>query len=302
MVKVKKVFETLLTPMARISPKGVVYARYFLRFHRFPNLRKPKDLNEKILYLKLFTDTSSWTRLADKYQVREYVKSCGLGDILIPLIGVWERVEDIPFGKFPRKVMFKANNGDGRGTNKVVDVQSLTADGLEELKAELRRWLNKKDIGALSAEPQYRDIPPLIVAEEVLPVNDGFSSLVDYKIWCFNGKPYSILVCTNRADAHAQVCSYDLDWHRHPEHMVNLNKYSRYDQDIPRPSRLSEMIEAARVLSKPFPEVRVDLYEVNGRIYFGELTFTSLGGMMNYYTTAYLKEMGAQITLPPRTR
>ncbi len=302
MVKVKKVFETLLTPMARISPKGVVYARYFLRFHRFPNLRKPKDLNEKILYLKLFTDITPWVRLADKYRVREYVKSCGLGNILIPLIGVWERVEDIPFEKLPRNVMFKANNGDGRGTNKVVDLQSLTADGLESLKAELQRWLSKKDIGVLSAEPQYRDIPPLIVAEEVLPVNDGFSSLVDYKIWCFNGKPYSFLVCTNRADASAQVCSYDLNWHRHPEHMFNLNKYTRYDQDIPRPSQLDEMIEVARVLSKPFPEVRVDLYEVNGRIYFGELTFTSLGGMMNYYTPSYLEEMGAQITLPPRTR
>lgn len=302
MVKVKKVFETLLTPMARISPKGVVYARYFLRFHRFPNLRKPKDLNEKILYLKLFTDITPWVRLADKYRVREYVKSCGLGNILIPLIGVWERVEDIPFEKLPRNVMFKANNGDGRGTNKVVDLQSLTADGLESLKAELQRWLSKKDIGVLSAEPQYRDIPPLIVAEEVLPVNDGFSSLVDYKIWCFNGKPYSFLVCTNRADASAQVCSYDLNWRRHPEHMVNLNKYTRYDQDIPRPSQLDEMIEVARVLSKPFPEVRVDLYEVNGRIYFGELTFTSLGGMMNYYTPSYLEEMGAQITLPPRTR
>ena len=115
----------------------MVRLRYLARFHRLPNLKHPKDLNEKILYLKLFTDTSAWTHLADKYQVRQYVAEKGLADILIPLYGAWERVEDIPFGELPDRFILKANNGDGKGTNRVVDkTQMSDADWTESVS----RW------------------------------------------------------------------------------------------------------------------------------------------------------------------
>ena len=281
-------------------PVTTVKLRYFLRFKRFPNLKNPQDLNDKILYLKLFSDTSQWTQMADKYRVRDYVKSCGLESILIPIYGAWEQVEDIPFDDLPQQFILKANNGDGKGTNVKVDKAKMKAADWQSLRKRLQKWLDTKHIGALSGEPQYRDIKPMILAEELLPCGEGETSLIDYKLWCFNGEPYSFFICFNRqADGfHVTADCYDLEWNRHPENIKASPHIIVATKAMPRPSCLDEMIQAARILSKPFPEVRVDLYAVGGKTYFGELTFTSLGGMMDYYTPEYLREMGAQVILP----
>lgn len=278
-------------------PVTTVRLRYLLRFGRMPNLRQPKDLNEKILYMKLFTDTSQWTQMADKYKVRKYVESCGLSDILIPLYGAWERVEDIPFEKLPKTFMLKANNGDGKGTNIKIDKSKMSSADWQLLRNRLHGWLTKKHIGALSGEPQYRNIKPMIIAEEVLPCNEGETSLIDYKLWCFNGNPHSFLICSERKEDgfHTSIDCYDLDWHRHSENIRATSHVSVASKALPRPECLDKIIDTARILSKPFPEVRVDLYAVNNKVYFGELTFTSLGGMMNYYTPEYLEEMGEMV-------
>ena len=278
-------------------PVATVKTRYFLRFKRFPNLKNPRDLNEKILYLKLFTDTSVWSELADKYKVREYVKSCGLSSVLIPLYGAWERVEDIPFDELPQTFILKANNGDGKGTNIKVDKAKMTEADWGSLRKRLQGWLSTDHIGALSAEPQYRGIKPMILAEKLLPCHEGESSLIDYKLWCFNGEPYSFFVCSERQEDgyHATADCYDLEWNRFPGNMQASPHITVATKALPKPACLDEMIEVAHKLSKPFPEVRVDLYAVNGKTYFGEMTFTSLGGMMDYYTPAYLLEMGNAI-------
>ncbi len=280
-------------------PVTTVKLRYFLRFKRLPDFKHPQDLNEKILYLKLFTDTSLWTQMADKYRVREYVKSCGLERMLIPLLGAWEHVEDIPFDQLPQKFILKANNGDGKGTNMKVDKATMSEQDWKNLRKRLQGWLDTKHIGALSGEPQYHGIKPMILAEELLPCDEGQTSLVDYKLWCFNGEPYSFFICSERqADGyHATVDCYDLSWNRFPENMQASPHMTVATKAIPRPSCLDDIIQAARVLSKPFPEVRVDMYAVGGKAYFGELTFTSLGGMMDFYTPEYLREMGARVTI-----
>lgn len=281
-------------------PVATVKLRYLLRFKRFPDFKHPKNLNEKILYLKLFTDTSLWTQMADKYSVRDYVKSCGLQSMLIPLYGAWERVEDIPFDELPRQFMLKANNGDGKGTNVKIDKEKMSAGDWLLLRKRLQGWLDAKHIGALSGEPQYRDIKPMILAEELLPCGEGETSLVDYKLWCFNGEPYSFFICSERQldGYHATVDCYDLEWNRYPENMKASPHMTVATKALSRPSCLEEMIQATCVLSKPFPEVRVDLYAVGGKAYFGELTFTSLGGMMDFYTPDYLLKMGERVTIP----
>lgn len=278
-------------------PKEIVYIRYFFRFGRFPNLHHPRDLNEKILYLKLYSDTSQWTRLADKYAVREYVASCGLESILIPLYGVWEHASEVQFDDLPEKFMLKANNGDGKGTNILVDKSNMTEAYRQHLYSKMEEWMSKKNIGALSAEPHYKNIPPRIIAEKVLQKNEDEDTIIDYKIWCFNGRPYSILVCFNRHNSMTTLGCYDLNWGFHPENMCKTRHHLIANKPIRNPKLLEKMLSISSVLSQPFPEVRVDLYEAEDKVWFGELTFTSLGGMMNYYTPEYLKEMGKQISL-----
>lgn len=295
----KSIIREILNRICACSPVITVKIRYFLRFKHFPNLNNPQDLNEKILYLKLYSDTTEWTRLADKYKVREYVKSCGLESILVPLYGAWERVEDIPFDDLPQQFILKANNGDGKGTNVKIDKAKMTEEDWQMLRKRLQGWLDSKYIGALSGEPHYNGIKPMILAEELLPSNDDEKSLIDYKLWCFNGEPFSFFICSERQEDgyHATVDCYDLEWNRFPENMRNSPHMTVATKALSRPSCLDEMINVARLLSKPFPEVRVDLYAVGGKVYFGELTFTSLGGMMDFYSPEYLSEMGTHVNL-----
>ena len=280
--------------MGENHPVGLVNLRYFSRFHKFPDFKNPKDINEKILYLKLFTDTSRWTELADKYKVREYVKECGLADTLIELVGVWEKVEEINWEKLPDSFIFKANNGCGKSSNLIVKDKSQL--DVEKTKKTLRSWLEEKHIGALAAEPQYKGMPPRILAESLLPLDGASKSPIDYKIWCFNGKAHFIWTCSDRNSNGTEVMTYDRNWKPMPEVCVFDSRY-REGKTLPRPENLERMFDVAETLTKPFPCVRLDLYNIHGRIYFGEMTFTSLGGMMNFYTPDFLLRMGELVDL-----
>lgn len=283
--------------LGKHHPVTLVKIRYLSKFKKFPNLKEPKDLNEKILWLKLFSDTTRWTELADKYKVRDYVEKLGLGKYLVKLYGHWTDVNSIDFNTLPNSLIFKANNGDGKGTNLII--RDLKKEDKEKLRKILGKWLKRKNIGALSAEPQYKDIPTCVIAEELLPIPDGCHSLIDYKIWCFRGEPKYIWTCSDRDEdgGGADVMTYDLDWNAHPEFSVFTSEY-RHGKLLPKPQNLGEMIDVARYLSAEFPEVRVDLYNIGGKIYFGELTFTSQGGMNDFYTSDFLLEMGKLIKLP----
>lgn len=280
-------------------PTTVVRIRYALRFKRLPNLKQPKDLNEKILYQKLYTDTSIWSTLADKVKVKGYVRECGLEKILVKPYAVWDDASQIDFDKLPDAFMLKSNNGDGKGTNyPVYNKKNLSAHDIHALKKKIRKWLKQKNIGALSAEPQYRSIKPQILAEELLPITQGEKSLVDYKLWCFNGEPYVFLVVSNRkSGGEAELACYDLKWNNRSDLLIENKHYHIRKAPLPRPQGLEIMVEYARILAKPFPQVRVDLYDIDGKVYFGELTFTSLGGMMNYFTPTALIEMGQKVDL-----
>jgi hypothetical protein len=275
-------------------PVTLVKIRYFQRFKKWPDLKNPKDLNEKILYLKLFTDTSEWTRLADKYRVREHVKQRGLEECLIDLIGVWDNVKDIDFDVLPNAFIFKANNGDGKGSNLIVTDKSKL--DCETVRRTLDGWLHKKHIGALSAEPQYKGIEPRVIAEALLPIEEGQKSLVDYKIWCFNGKAYYIWTTANRDNDSTEVMTYDREWTPMPEVCVFDNRY-REGKLMPKPKNLDDMLQVAEKLTEGFPCVRLDLYNVSGHIYFGEMTFTSFSGMMNFYTPEFLAKCGDLVDL-----
>ena len=280
--------------MGENYPVTLIKIRYFFRFNKRVNLKNPNDLNEKILFLKLFSDTSLWTDYADKYKVRDYVKSCGLENTLVNLYGVWFKADDFHLNVLPESFILKANNGAAQGSTLVVNNKSKWDEN--ELRRIIKGWLEKKHIGALASEPQYKGMVPCVIAEELLPLEEGRKSLVDYKIWCFNGKPCYIWVCTDRDNNGTDVMTYDLNWKPMPEVSIFDSRYRR-GKEIPKPKNFEKMMDIAECLSKPFPQVRLDLYNVNGNIYFGEATFSSLGGMMNFYTPEFLLEMGNMVDL-----
>lgn len=255
----------------------------------------PRDLNEVINVLAFTTDTKMWSRLADKYRVREYVKSKGLEHILVPLLGVWKNPDDIDFDKLPDKFVLKANNGSGDA----VIVNDKSKINESEIKAFFKQRFREK-IGLWSAEPHYLRIPPRVIAEELLDVNAQSiksSSLVDYKIWCINGKPEYVFVAYDRTKDTIKVGVYDLNWQFHPEYSIPTNHCLLMREPISRPTSLEQMISIARHLSNGFPQVRVDLYEIDGKPYFGELTFTSACGRMDYFTNEFLKQMGEEVQI-----
>ncbi len=282
--------------MGNHFPETLLRIRYRYVFGKPLNLKNPRNLNEKILWAKLYSDTSMWTELADKRKVRDYVEKIGLGDTLVKLYATWYKTEDVDFDALPDTFIIKANNGDGKGTNRIVRKSDLTSGKKSELLKLIGQWLNRKNIGALSAEPHYKHIRPCVIAEEVLPAAPGEASLTDYKMWCFNGKCHYILTCANRDKHSLEVMTYDRDWNAHPEYEVFNNEYRR-GKLLPKPINFDRMLEIAERLSADFPCVRVDLYNIRGKIYFGELTFTSLGGLMNYYSDDFLRLTGDLVDL-----
>lgn len=275
-------------------PELLLKLRYRYVFKKSLDLKNPRDLNEKIIWAKLYSDTSRWTDLADKYRVRGYVESLGLGDTLVKLYDVWYKKADVNLDALPDKFIIKANNGDGKGTNKIINKAEFTNPNKKrELISMVDEWLHRRNIGALHAEPQYKGMKPCVVVEEVLPLEKGATSLTDYKMWCFNGKCYYTWICNDRSAGgnSAHVMTYDMDWNAHPEFSVFNSDYLRGDI-IPKPKNFDKMVEIAEKLSKGFPELRVDLYNIDGKIYFGELTFTSQGGFMDFFTPEFNRILG----------
>ena len=276
-------------------PKTLATIRYRRIFGKKLNWDNPTNLNEKINWLKFYSDTSQWSILADKYLVREYIEQKGLGDILVKLYGKWDDVEHIEWEKLPDSFVLKMNNGSGD----IIVCRDKSSLDIEAIK-KLFKNLIKKTYGYTTAEPHYSFMKPCIIAEELLsPVNQATpsTSIIDYKIWCFDGKPECVWACRNREKMTVEVASYDLDWNHHPEHSIYTGHYMKSTIPFNRPKSLDRMLEVASILSEGFPQVRVDLYEVDDKVYFGELTFTSNFGMMEFYTDEYLEYLGSKVNL-----
>ncbi len=266
---------------------------YFLKFGKKINWENPEDLNQWINWLAFNTDTTEWSRLSDKYAVRDYVKECGLEEILVPLLAVWNSPDDIDFSNLPEKFVIKANNGSG-------DVKIITEkvnEDVESIKAYFKKLFNHP-FGIDSAEPHYLRIKPKIIAEQLLDTTKqsiNSPSLIDYKIWCINGEPQIIWVALDRTPTSLKMTAFSPAWENCNYKLAYSGHYQSFEKDLPRPSQLNKMLDYARILSKGFPEARIDFYEVDNKVYFGEITFTSACGRMDYFTNDALKELGQEI-------
>ena len=281
--------------LGHFFPKKLVEYRFRSIYKRNIDWKHPQTIDEKINWAKFNTDTSEWTRLADKYEVRKYVRQRGLEDALVPLYGKWKSVEDINWESLPSQFVMKMNNGSG-------DVMICTDKkhfDVEQCKRHFLKLLKGK-FGFEMGEPHYNKIKPLVIAEALLDKHCQSlpsTSLVDYKFFCFDGKPAYVLVCLNRVGHDLELAVYDLEWNFHPEYSVSSEHCVLHNEPLPRPLAFAEMTGMAARLSEGFPFVRVDLYEVGGKPYFGEMTFTPAAGFMYYFTSEFNRILGDKYIL-----
>lgn len=265
---------------------------YYMTFGKRLNWKNPQNLSEKINWMKFYSDTSLWTKYADKYNVRFYVESKGLNEILVKLYGVWEKAEDINFNELPNSFVLKTNHSCGT----VMLVKDKSKLDINETITTLNSWL-AKSIGKESAEPHYLGIKPCIIAEEYLNPNSDVS-VVDYKLFCVNGETELVMVCSERKIGKgASISLYDSEWNLCPEKIGECHANDNAIV-IPRPKSFKRMKEIAKILCEDFPFVRMDFYYVEEKIYFGEMTFTPKGGYCSSLTENEQLRIGRKIKLP----
>lgn len=262
-------FYYILSPL---SPNLTSKILYWRKFKRPLNLKAPRTLNEKIMWLKLNTYSRDplVAQCADKWRVREYVEAAGWGKSLNQVYGVWDSASQIPWDMLPNSFVLKCNHGCG------YNIICPQKDALDTKSATQRinTWMNT-DFWRYYAELQYRSIPKRILCEKYLGGENGLPR--DYKVYCFHGRPLYILACEGRGLQRTRFYFFDSDWNLCPITRDGLAAPASFF--MKKPTCLNEMLACAACLSKPFPFVRADFYEVEGRLVFGELTFTPSGAL-----------------------
>jgi len=262
----------LVTALWHASQKGFL-----------PRFNHPRDIDELLMSLNLKAmedekERAIRIKCADKYAVRDYVRSKGYGSILNECYGIFNRVEEIDFESLPESFVLKLTNGSGQ--NFICrDKKSIS---FSELKKTLQRWLEiAPSFGLKTGEWHYSQIQPRIIAEKYLASLGEGTSIIDYKFQCFNGKILGILVCYDRDPVTHRVNYdwYDPQWNLTDGEPPRLHRHQRL---IPKPDSFDEMSRIAKDLSAGINHVRIDFYEIDGTPSFGEMTFTEGGNIMDY--------------------
>lgn len=256
------------------------------------NLNNPRTFNEKLQWLKIHDRNPQYTKMVDKYEVKKYVADL-IGDkYIIPLLGVWDNFDDIDFSSLPDSFVLKCTHDCGG----LVIVKDKSKLDVMSAKKKIQSSM-KRNYYWMSREWPYKNVKPRIIAEQYM-VDDSGTELRDYKFLCFNGKVRSIFTCTERfSSLGLKVTFFNPNW----EEMPFERHYPKSQVPIQKPHCLDEMKKLAEILSKDIPFVRVDFYEVNRHVYFGELTFYPGGGLEEFTPSCWDKVFGDWIELPKCT-
>lgn len=256
------------------------------------DLKNPQSFNEKMQWLKLYDRNPQYTKLVDKFEVRKYIAEKIGNQYLIPLLGIYDSFEDIDFDQLPKEFVLKPTHTSGD----VFICKDKTKINYEDLRETVNKWL-KRNYYYVHREWPYKNIKPRIICEKFM-VDESGSELKDYKFYCFNGEPKCILVATERhSETGTKMDFYDIDWNLLPFKRTS----PRSGTVINKPKSFDKMVEISRILSKDIPFVRVDFYDVNGHLYFGELTFYPSSGLEKFFPEKYDYILGSWLTLPDKT-
>ena len=299
MFQMKRVLDNFL----RLIPDYVyISLLYFKHLHRFPNLRHPRTFNEKLQWLKLHDRKPEYTMMVDKIKVKEYVANLIGEEYIIPTLATYKHVDDIDIDKLPNQFVIKWNHDSGS----VVICKDKATFNWNKAKEKLRKGETK--IGFwYGREWPYKNVKPMLLAEKYMEDNNEVVKTVrsasqsnekapmlnDYKFYCFNGEPKIMFISSDRAN---NVCFdyYDMNLN----HLDLKQGGENYKGQVKLPTNFKEMKDLAAKVSQNIPHVRTDFYEVNGRVYFGELTFFDSSGFAKFSPKVWDEKLGDLIVLP----
>ena len=256
------------------------------------DLNNPKTFSEKLMWMKLHDHNPEYSKLVDKYAVKEIVAQ-KLGErYVIPTLGVWERPEDIEWEKLPNSFVLKTTHGGGN--TGVVICKDKTSFDKDKAITKLKKSL-KQDIYKTLREWPYKNVPRRIIAEQYIEAENN--DLPAYKFFCFDGEVKALFIGTERGTGNVKFDYFDADFN----HLDLVQQHPLSGKQIPKPVSFEEMKEVASKLSKGIPHVRIDLYEVKGKVYFGEFTFYHHGGCVPFHPQKWDDVFGSWIQLPSKT-
>lgn len=284
--------------MKNLNPQSypaVLMQEFYRNRGRAFDLNNPKTFTEKLNWLKIYDATPIKSRLADKYLVRRWVADKIGEEYLIPLLGVWDNFDDIDFDDLPDQFVLKCNHGSGMN----IIVRDKKTFNKQNAREKINAWL-AFDFSTLFLELHYTRINRKIIAEKFM-ANGNLPDIDNYKFWCFNGEPLFCGYDSGRtADgniANLRIDYFDMDWK--PNGFENgEHPRSDHPEKIPRPKKFKLMKKFAAILAEGFSFVRVDFYEIDGRVYFGEMTFTPGAGNFYYKSAGTDEYLGELLKLP----
>lgn len=295
-IKSRELRLKILELLAFVPDKVMIKLQYRIKTGRKLNLKNPQRFTEKLQWYKLNYKNPLMIQCVDKYDVREYIKEKGLEDILIPLIGIYESVEDIPWESLPQRFVIKDTLGEGAGAFVEIVTDYVNTDK-NALKKRCADWIeidaHKKSGGR--EWPYYSGKNHRIIIENYIESDKELGGLIDYKFFCFNGKCQYLYVIADRELGNgAGLGIYDSQFNKIEAQRVDEKPLKR---QISKPINLEKMIEIAEKLASDFPEVRVDLYNIEGKIFFGELTFFDGSGYMKFEPDEWDYKFGKEFKL-----
>lgn len=271
-----------------------IYLKLLYRkvFKKKLNLKNPKTFNEKMQWLKLYDRNPLYTTLVDKYQVKQYISDKIGENYVIPTIGIYNKFSEINFDELPESFVMKCTH-DSESTIICTSKKNFDIDAAKK-KIEKCMSINYYYNGR---EWPYKNVKPRIIIEKYINNENQEKDLKDYKFFCFNGEAKIILVCSNRNGEYKNTDFFDVNWNQLE---FTREKHFNNSEKIMKPDDLDEMLNMANKLSSEMPFIRVDLYDVCGKIYFGELTFFPSSGFEKFNPEEYDKILGEMIMLPKK--
>lgn len=269
----------------------LVYLKIVYRFRmkKRLNIKNPKSFSEKLQWLKLYYHNPEYTKMVDKALAKEYVSNVIGEEYIVPLLGCWNKFDNIDFDSLPNQFVLKTTHGCGG----IIICKNKNELNKVEAKKIIEKSL-RDNYFIYGREWPYKNVIPKIIAEKFL-VDDSGVGLKDYKFFCFDGEPKAMFIATDRG-IDTRFNFYDIDFNLLPF----TNGYKNSDKTISKPKNYDLMVDLSKKLSKGIPHVRVDFYNVDGKIYFGEMTFFHWGGIMPFEPEEWDYIFGSWLNLPDK--